>query len=146
MLAHANGELFEDLFLKTCKLQNIAVTRIPNGCRRINRTHMIPVKTPWDWVITYGSRTALIDTKCTLLGHFDCSKMKAHQIKELAMHERMGAVAGYLIWLRKVEKIFFMKASILTELTRGKVDHTHPQALLLGDHLSFDVKTLFAIS
>jgi penicillin-binding protein-related factor A (putative recombinase) len=142
------GGGFEDLFQKVCKLQGIAITDIPDGCRRIGPGHrdIIPVKSPFDWIITYQGQTALLDTKTIESGNFACSLIKEHQVDEMYAHERSGGKGGYVIWIRNSGHVFFISATTLNELmrTRGSFCETHPKAILLGSSFSFDVTKIFS--
>lgn len=146
-VAKANGDAFESIFLRMCRLNGVAVTQIPSGCRRVGGNRLIPVKTPWDWVCSYNSQTALIDTKSTQEANFPCSMISEHQVRELLQHELRGAIAGYVIWLRKSDRVFFIKASALSKLQqeRGSFCDDHPGATFLGN-IAFDLRGIFSFS
>src|ERR1700677_1848263 len=139
--AKAFGSLFEKLFLTTCRGNGIAVTKIPDGCKQVGRGGVIRVRTPWDWILTYNSRTAFIDTKTTHDAQFACSAIVEHQVLELSSHERAGALAGYVIWLRQTNRVFFMPASRLLFLMQagGSFNEAHSAAIFLGTD-QFDVR------
>lgn len=142
----AFGNMFEDMFQQNCRSNGVAITRIPDGCRQAGK-HIIRVKTPWDWVLTYKHKTALIDTKTVNSDVFNCSLITEHQVRELHQHERLGAVAGYVIWLRESNRVFFIPAGALAnEMKRvGSFSDAHPQAIYLGTQM-FDVRPIFGIA
>lgn len=150
--AKAYGAAFESLFEKMCNLNGVAVTRIPDSCKRVydkqtRRTKLIQIKSPWDWVITYGGNTALIDTKTTQGETFTASMCVDHQIDELAAHNRLGGITGYVVWLRKFNLVYFLKTPLLLHLRNqgGSIEpRLDARAVLLGNY-SFDVKPIFGI-
>lgn len=139
----AFGNLFEHVFFRTCRSHGVAVTRIPDGCRQVGNK-LIRVKTPCDWVLTYKNRTALIDTKTAQGDVFNVSKITEHQVNELYSHEKLGAIAGYVIWLRETNRVFFIPAvALLSSLSsKGSISDAHPFATYLGDE-KFDIKLIF---
>jgi hypothetical protein len=143
--SQAIGKSFEDIFKKSCLLSAVACTRIPDGCRDLGHT-LIRVKTPWDFVLTCESKTALIDTKTTYSGSFPHSllKEKEHQVQALYAHERAGAIAGYVIWFRSAHKVAFFPAFALMDALdkRGSFTPDHPFAVPMGSDM-FDVRTIF---
>lgn len=124
MIQKSLGDLFETVFQNAClATPGMAVTRFPDGCRVIGANKVVRTKTPCDWVLTYGAVTALIDTKTTEGDSFPHSKICEHQINEMVRHEQAGAKAGYVIWFRKSDHLFFLSALYLSGLinTRGSV-------------------------
>lgn len=65
-------------------------------------------------------------------------------MNELAQHERSGAIAGYVIWLRENNRVIFIAASELVTLmySRGSISDVHPKAKSLGGK-EFDPKLIF---
>jgi penicillin-binding protein-related factor A (putative recombinase) len=141
----AHGNAFEDLFYRLTRLQGIAITRIPDGCRFIGRNQIIPVKSPWDFILSYEQKSAYVDVKTTEENSFSNSMITQHQAEELAQHNRAGIAAGYVVWLRKLNRVFFMPAMELVKRLdqKGSFNHESPFALLLGDIGNFDVRKLF---
>lgn len=142
--AQSMGSNWENFFFKHCLKSGIGITRIPDGCRQIASNQLVRVRSPWDFVLSYQSRTALIDTKTIDDESFPHSLLKEHQILELLHHESFGTIAGYIIYLRKVSQVFFMSATALAEfkLRKGSFDHTHHLATHLGNE-NFNIKLIF---
>lgn len=142
--AQAFGALFESMFETFCKKSQVAVTRFPNGCKRLSPTKLLPMKTPCDWIISYDSKTALIDTK-TCETSFPHSHILPHQVNEMEHHEIAGAFAGYVIWYRTKDQIFFVPASTLNTLrqTRGSIDPNFRGGIYIGSGSYADPRLLF---
>jgi penicillin-binding protein-related factor A (putative recombinase) len=142
------GNGFEGVFEKLCRLQGIAITEIPDGCKQIGpnpRTDIIRVKSPFDWVLTFRGKTVLVDTK-TIESHlFSNSQIKKHQVEPMASHEMSGGKAGYVVWLREPGQVFFLSATalVIQMQTRGSFSETHPESILLGKSYDFDIRKIF---
>lgn len=112
----AFGDLFENLFFSVCnRTPGMAVTRFPDGCKVVGRNQIVRIKTPCDWIITYGGMTALIDTKTSMNGSFPFSKISIHQVTELCKHSQSGAKAGYVVWFRDSDEIVFLSSFLLVQ-------------------------------
>jgi penicillin-binding protein-related factor A (putative recombinase) len=144
--AHAFGSLFEQMFESMCKRNGVAVTRFPDGCKTIGPKKVIRVKTPFDWILTHRSRTALIDTKTSDTASFPHSKITNHQIHEMVHHEIAGGVAGYIIWLRKTNDILFVPSIELVNLAKhkGSIEKGQANTKYIGDAAYFDVRLIFS--
>jgi len=143
--AKAFGDLFESMFKYTCHKLGIAITVIPPGCKSMGGTRIIRVKSPFDWICTYQGKTALIDTKTCIGNAFPHSQISDHQIHELVHHQISGAIAGYVIWLRKSDRIIFLDALTLEKRAQkpGSINDELPEARSLGNGKSFDPTQMF---
>lgn len=139
----AIGKTFEELFRMTARANRVALTRIPDSCRSVGKS-IVRVKSPFDFILSFNSKTALIDTKTTQGSTFPCPKICEHQISELINHEHAGAIAGYVIWLRGSNRVIFMSAVNLFGFmqTGGSFSETHPEAIFLGTNV-FDTRLIF---
>lgn len=144
MASNNTGKIFENVFVMRCQSKGVAVTRVPDGCKQSGNKNMFRVTSPWDFVLSYRSQCALIDTKTFNGTHFPSSKITLHQIVGLKEHEKQNVVAGYVIWLRKTDKVFYMGAAHLEHCYRsgGGFNETAPGALVLGD-MNFDIRKVF---
>lgn len=147
--SQAFGSLFESVFLKACRSNGVAVTRIPDGCRQFGKK-IIRIPTPWDWVITFEGKSALIDTKTVQGDSFPISAITGHQVSELSRHGDCGAIAGYVVWFRNEGNVVFLPADILMQAViknkRGSFSKTHSSAISLGSlklYLEFDIRKIF---
>lgn len=143
--AQANGGSFETQFSATCTVSGIIVTRIPDSCRQVSSQRMIRIRSPFDWILTYRGRTALIDTKSTQESTFAHSGVDANQLKHLCAHEAHGAIAGYVIYLGEVNCVIFLEANYLLgkKGIRGSISHEDSQSLVLGKLSRFDATLIF---
>lgn len=139
------GDAFEEIFYKICQRSDIAITRVPDGCRQLGSNKLIRIKSPFDWILSHEGKTAFIDTKTIQGAHFSNSQIKPHQIEAMCIHEDRGAKAGYVIWARSTSKIFFIPSSALAfQMAQvGSFNESHPQALLLGNEI-FDPRLIFS--
>jgi len=144
--AKRHGQAFEEVFVRSCgHNKGLAITRFPEGCKRVGLKKLIQVKTPWDWVVTHKGRTALLDTKSIAGAFFPHSAIEPHQIDEMLPHVHCGAIAGYVIWLRLINHVIFIPASTLAAAygTRGSIGHQHVSAIPLGPCGSIDPTQIF---
>lgn len=144
--AQFNGSSFENLFEKCCEASQVAITRIPDSCRQLSH-RIIRVKSPFDWILTYQGRTALIDTKSTLESTFAHSAIDWEQVKSLYDHEARGAIAGYVLSLGEVNRVVFVGARHLLSKkgVRGSISHADDQVSILGlsGPYGFDATLIF---
>lgn len=145
----AFGSAFEDLFFNLCaRVPGMAITRFPDGCRVIGRNRLVRVKTPCDWILTFGGVSALIDTKSSA-GPFPHSKIEAHQVHEMLKHSQSGAKSGYVIWMRKTDDVVFYNSLILSQLMvkRGSIKAPlYGGANWLGKSNLFRPKMIFGVN
>lgn len=148
-MGHASkqfGQVFETMFKAKCRsIPGMAVTRFPDGCRRVHANKIVSVKTPCDWIITYGGQTALIDTKTVQTHTFAYSKLIPHQVESLVEHEAAGAKAGYVIWYRKNDDVIFVASSYMITLMNkvGSIRVGTNGLIYLGKSASFQPKLIF---
>lgn len=140
------GKSFEQIFLKMARMQGVAVTRIPDGCRQLGNNRLIRVRSPFDWIVSYQNKTALLDTKTVDRDVFYGSECTEHQLSELSQHERLGAITGYVIWLRKVNSVVFAPTHLLNQAFQegSKLTRDNPYLVYLGT-INFDVRLIFQI-
>lgn len=150
--AKKNGDVFENIFKSMCVRHNISVTRIPNGCEvvcgfdpRIGGPRVKLVKSPWDFVLSYNGRVALLDTK-TCSNNFGNSAIDHNQVDAMIEH-RPHAIGGYVIWQRDVDVVYFIEAECLRSRkgTRGSINYATDVSRhnWLGGINGFDLRRLF---
>lgn len=148
--AQSFGTLFEQTFESHCLRNGIACSRIPDGCKVIGwnpKTKLkkiIQVKSPWDWVITYGPRTALLDTKTFEGRAFPNSAINENQVREMLKHK--SSVNGYICWAREDDEVFFIPAGLLASAfqARGSISPRMQGTRWLGKIGNFDITSIFA--
>lgn len=148
--AKAFGGLFEDIFSRNCLRTGIGITRIPDGCRRLSHTRLIQIKSPFDWICSYQGKSIFIDTKTNQGNAFQHSLIDEHQVKSLRMHETRGAIAGYVIWLRKPDQVLFVPAGTLEKrmqiIGSISVESVHSDGIIcLGSQIDFNLFPLFQL-
>lgn len=123
----------------------MAVTRIPDGCKRVGPKRLIQVKTPWDYVLSYNGKTAVIDTKSTANASFSNSKIEGHQVQAMLSHSAHGTIGGYVVWLRLENQVIFVPATRLATLygVRGAVGWRDAHCVPLGPCGNMDVRRIF---
>lgn len=139
--AKKQGNNFESIFEQACRRRGVIATRFPDGCRTVGKGQLLRVKTPWDWILSFAGKCAFIDTK-TCAGRFPYSHIETHQVIEMSRHEENGLIAGYAIWSRGEDQVFFIPASALLKPAlngdRGSAGADHAKAKLLGSVVSID--------
>lgn len=128
------------------RTQGLAITRFPDGCKVVGPNQIVQVKTPWDWVITYNSRTALIDTKTTEGDTFPHSKIEPHQVKEMYSHSIAGNTTGYVIWFRKSDEVYFASSLLLNNLLNVRGSLKAEMLQFLGKSSTFKPQIMFGIN
>lgn len=141
--AQRYGQMFENLFRSNLTRARLAFDRMPDGCRVVGRGRLIRVKTPFDWIVTEGGRTAVLDTKTfdehRLMPHM----IEEHQLRALEKHARAGAVAGYVIWFRPCDLVVFADASQLYEIFESGEGVHASEIPLIGSSRKFDPRQIF---
>lgn len=146
--AKNNGAGFENIFQAMCARCGVGVTRVPDGCitrRRGNGIIVLRTKSPWDWVTSWNGKVALLDTK-TCGARFGNSAIDLFQVGEMLKH-RPHATAGYVIWQRDIDAVFFVDSRVLAGRigVRGSINPLVdvPQRDRLGTVNGFDLRRLF---
>lgn len=142
------GDDFEKLFSDTCRFtRGFAITRFPSACKVVRGGELVQIKAPWDWVVSYKGKTALIDTKTTEGDTFPHSKITSHQVEELYAHSIAGATAtGYVIWFRKSDGVYFASSLILNNLLNVRGSLKTDMLQFLGKSGAFKPQIMFGMS
>lgn len=143
--AKRQGQSFENIFEVACRNHGLAVTRIPDSCRRVGANKLIQTKSPFDFVISYAGRSAMIDTKSCDGKAFPYSKIDPRQVLNLVDHEKEGTLSGYVVWLREIDAVVFIQAGFLEEAVgkRGSFPTDSPFIKHLGPATSFTPAAIF---
>lgn len=141
--AQSVGRGFEDTFETECLRRGVGFVEIPDGCRVFGRGKMFRAKTPFDCVIEYGGKSAIIDTKTTEQNSFTFSQIKEHQLKAIALLTRNNAmIGGYVVYFRKANQIVLFTGNQLAALTPGD-GLKHGEGAFLGSIETFDPRLIF---
>lgn len=114
------GSGFEASFDKCLSIKGFTVTRIPDGCKRVGLGKLIPVKAPFDFLVTGKGIALFTDTKTTIGDRFTYSAINQDQVSELLRIEKNGHISGYVIEFRQVDKVCFASASRLAAINPGE--------------------------
>jgi penicillin-binding protein-related factor A (putative recombinase) len=138
------GSSFEDYFSDSVEAKGWAVTRIPDGCRQLNKFKIVRVKSPFDFLVTKAPGISFYcDTKSINGERFAYSSINQDQIKKLIAIERCGHVAGYVVFFRTINKFIFLSASQLSHVVPG-ASIKASNGIDLGN--SINIEILFAQS
>lgn len=142
--AQHTGNAFEQMFETACYRQSIQFTRVPDSCKQL-ATRIIRIKSPFDYIITYQGVTAVIDTKTKDADTFPNSMIDEDQVNNLAKHDQRPTRSGYVVYLRKAERIIFIPVKLLANLigVRGSVDQCSDGVLDLGNLQGYDLRKIF---
>lgn len=136
------GTQFENILELQCKIQSTLFIKIPLGCRRIGQNKIIPVKTPFDYVLIYEGQSVFLDCKSCDTNTFTYSQITRHQIDYLKKVWDHKCRSGYLVNFRKLNYIIFFDADKLSKLGPG--DGLKPQdGQYLGGEECFALGGLF---
>lgn len=146
--AKLEGDSFENAFIRACQRYSIVWTRMPLGCKRIGRgpRDLIQIKTAFDFILSYQGQTALIDTKSIAGSRFKPSQITTHQLSELMAHEGAGTPSGYVIWMRALDEVLYVKAELLNRTIRDAQSLTpesYAEIVSLGNTFTFDPRKIF---
>jgi hypothetical protein len=132
-LAKDAGTTFEMLFEAHCNRHQIGFVKIPDGCRRVRTSwgvKLVPVRTPFDFVICKQGMAAALDCKTINKTRFSYTALDLHQLEALA---KISAhiVSGYIIWYRESDRVCFYTIEELRAL-KIKTSLKDSEGLYLG--------------
>lgn len=114
------GNSFESVFKNQALRQGWSVVRIPDGCLRINKNKIIPIKSPFDFVIGKDGVSVFLDCKTVEGDSFSFSKINPNQLKHLLFLHESKLQAGYLIYFRKSNRVLFSRAIDLVMVSKNE--------------------------
>jgi len=112
----AIGNANEKMLDLLCRVENIVSIEIPDGCKRVGKYRIIPVKSPFDRILAKRGKSAFVDYKHSSGKAFTYSMVDKDQVNNLITLESVGLPAGYLVFFSQYNKIIFFKASKLFEM------------------------------
>jgi Holliday junction resolvase len=134
--AQMRGEIFEQRIDAMARYEGVSCTRVPDGCKQ-RFGKLIRIKSPFDFILSYQNRIALIDCKVRGEDKLYKSDITEHQVQELIKH-RQAAVTGYLVYHYMIDAVRFYPA---IQMATGSMDGVD-----LGSLQQFRVKRLFEIA
>lgn len=120
---HVAWKTFEQRLIDVARSQGFVVLQIPTGCRvqaRGGRPRLIPVKTPFDFVLGSRGVASFFDAKNCADTNFQYSQITPHQLNELMRLELEGFRAGYVVHFKKTGRVRFFAAQELARLLPGE--------------------------
>lgn len=144
--AFDNGKAFEHILEDAANRKFMGCTRVPNSCRRVSAKKLIQIKSPFDFLLSYRGKTALVDAKSTGSDTFNNSAICQHQLDEFQKHHINSVLTGYVVYLRNDDLVYFIPYSLLSEATRGlrgSIRPDYPGCIYLGNQLTMDLRLIF---
>lgn len=138
LLSKRNGDYFEKLIQYQANRVGCVFEKIPSGAKWVGARRVIPMRTPFDFIIAKGGRCAVFDAKLIDSETFGRSMIKAHQLRSLLNFWRVGIPAGYVISFSNGWVEFF-NADVLFNLR-------HRQSLKVGTGLYLGTKDCFDLT
>jgi hypothetical protein len=131
-----NGASFEQLFKTRCEYSGLGVTRIPDGCKQLGGGRIIRVKSPFDWIVSSQSKTALIDTKVRSKARLTVSDFDQDQALELSKHKG-ATMAGFVCYLVPTGEVWYypvggILTKVLDRVLLGSLDSFDPAKILIS--------------
>jgi hypothetical protein len=141
--AKRNGDDFENILMGETLKRGMGGFKIPEGCKRVRRNLLLQVRTPFDFTFYDGPLFIFCDAKHTTAMVYRKSLIKPHQVHSLLKLEReTGHAAGYVIYFKPLNAVYFYKASALHELQANK--SLKPEdGLLLGSRFDINLRLVF---
>lgn len=142
-----SGKSFENDFDFACVRQGWFSLPIPSGAKWISKFKIIPIKSPFDRVITFRDKTKPLAGYFDLKSHsgksFSHSLIKQHQVESLFQLHLCGHTAGYLVWFSASDEVIFFNAEILQNLkTRQSLGPE--EGVSLGNLENFVIRKAFS--
>lgn len=144
--AKSAGSFFEHAIEHQANRENIMFIKIPDGCRRVRTPiglKLIPVKTPFDFVIGKNGTVCFFDAKSFDKNRLTRSDVVLHQITSLYSFETEKFIAGYLVYFRPINEIVFFDASQLVGLEKTGISLNAEDGTYLGSIEKFNISKLF---
>lgn len=114
--AKRNGDNFEALFEARCRMYDVHYEKVPNGCKQVAPNRVIRVRTPFDYILAFEGKSAVVDLKSCEARSFGFSKIVPHQLQALK-NLSIGMIAGYVV--KNPEGVFYVPFQILQNCKSG---------------------------
>lgn len=137
--AKRNGDNFETLFEARCRMYDVHYERVPNGCKQIAPNRIIRVRTPFDYILAFDGKSAVVDLKSCEARSFGFSKIVPHQLQALK-NLSIGMIAGYVV--NNLDGVFFVPVQMLLSCNPGSgIDLRQCESL--GKEIKFNPSLIF---
>lgn len=141
------GDYFESLLEFHCRSQKIALTKIPTGCRLAyvrGKLTPIVIPTPYDYALFKNGKSVCLDCKTIEEGNFTYSAVKQHQVDSLLEIERQNVPAGYLVYYRNINQVYFFLASTI-KMLEPRESLKLSDGALIGSNTHLELGKLYEI-
>lgn len=136
--AQRNGDLFENLIMFFAKRSGYEFIKIPSGCKNLGKK-LIPVKSPFDFILVSKSQTIFCDAKSTKEENFSYSMIDQDQVRNLALLDNGLNKCGYLINFNGLIGFVYVDA---LKLVKPRTSISHGQCLPMGTIKEFNFNAL----
>lgn len=145
--AKKEGKGFETFMDIEAVRQGFVVVQIPDGCRQIGKDKLIRTKTPFDRVYVKSSKSIFCDLKSydRVSISFSLASLFIDEIKLLNRIEKEGECAGFIIYFRPLNSVYFARASQLMAL-EGRSSLNAQDCLFLGDLHSINLQKIISLN
>lgn len=135
------GEEFELAVQLMANREDWNILKIPSGCRFLSRVKIIPVKSPFDFILAKPNRIIFFDAKSIGDGTFGFSKINQNQLSKLSLLDCV-APAGYVVNFTKHNQVVFFAVKDLREV-RFRSSLKPMDGVLLGTSRDFRFDRVF---
>ena len=116
--AKKHGDYFENLLMFFSHRSGFKFIKIPNGCKYLPNGRIVPIKSPFDFILSSDSMTLFIDAKSVEGESFSFSQINQDQVRCLDMVKNKNNKAGYIIDLNK--EVIFADIDLLKSIKPGQ--------------------------
>lgn len=142
--AQRSGASFEMTILGSAYQKGLGALRIPDGCKQLTGGRIIRVKSPFDFVIFDGPLMLFCDAKSVSSTNFNKSMVNEDQVRELLKFEKQGHAAGYIVYYKARNEVYFYTATQLASL-KERESLKPNEGLPLGSLFEIDLARIFAL-
>ena len=139
--AQSNGKQFEQVLIKYCHQENIAVKKIDPAFHQVGNK-IWRSQSGCDFILGYKSIAVFVDAKSIDSDRISYSFLKPHQIADLKYWGNSGFTSGLIVWFRKSNVISFIHIDELLKLNPGESIKDH-ETIQLGTYYNFNLVRLF---
>lgn len=138
------GKLFEETLKKQARQQHWEVIQITTGARWVSKFKVIPVATPFDFVLVYDWPDVIYcDAKQTENKTFPRDKIKEGQMNHLYTLHTRKFKSGYIVNFSTLDITVFFPANILKDCFNRIHKSLKPdQGILIGTNSQISLNIL----
>ncbi len=138
--AKKNGDYFENIFMFFANRSGFNFIKIPNGCKVLDKGKLVPVKSPFDFILCNSVYTIFVDTKTTKQNVFSFSAINQNQVLNLLKVKNENNYSGYIIDLNG-EVVFFCVSKLKTIKPGESIKKE--DGVYLGSIKEFDLRRIY---